>query len=1430
MSVHSIVTQLQRVKSPLAQRRRFAGSLFLVNMCVMGTIVGRAAEAASTAQLTSRMKTRWGVALPPEAGVVERFARIELKKYVKTMSGATLGDCDRLGQTPSILLGQRKHVDHVLALPPAASGHDGYTMVISDQSIVIAGENARGVVYGVYDLLERLGCRWFYPLQDPEDPEIVPRRETVAVETGTHSVAAPLKYRICNGSAWFFRYMDLAAAAKQLDWAMKNRYNGIGWQCDNRKPLVAQYEAMRAAGLLDELDRRGMVLHGPGHAFDCFLPDKDYKDAHPDWFGMRDGKRVGQHHPSGAQFCWSNPAARKQFLDNVESFVRACPHIRILCIAPFDGGPCCACARCKKAGSSTLLMTLMGEVIERLKHGAPHVAVETLGGYPPMVTPPSGVDIDPRQRIIWAHWARYHGFGYDDPRYDRKANLQMWRRAAPGGLTVCQYYCDTFCQPWIVPPFALAMQGDRRYFLDSGIDSTYVLMWWPGCWWNHGLNGYLAGRCLYDVSIDPFELIHDYALHYFGKEAGPLLAAYYDQWARHIDLAYHVRNGSTEVDRAMLATQRARWVSPAVAAVKDNAILARRVGKVQTLHTVAERLTEVHRLHHETRRLREAGNSQEAADVLATARSFTDEVLAFLRRTADLEQGLIDRRDVDAFIKLGVKGWIDKEAERIATPLILQSKYATWRSSLPKDYPQLHDFRRVLLRWINGAESHWGTDPERPGLGTCRLGDLRHTHVRTARSLPVYAALAADSELQDPVWTHEKLTERLNAASAFLCDTYDSQGPRSGFWGKKPQRNSLRYETWIIGNMLDVLQIAPQSLTPENKRRIREILIDIIEDERTSGRARELTDYRHEGITWTINLLARAAILYPDHPQASHWLDLAKHGYASSLSVKADVTDTTVVDGKPIKDWVARRCPVFHPDFTFTHHALGIHPGYMGFASHRMVSLYDMLKRSGAPVSPIWYMHYRDVTNVIKDLSLWDGRVAYPNAKDWADYLYGASSFRFHMAGLQMMFGDPEARVLEQGLFRHLQWLQLERRRGDFGPSDAEYILNVNDAKNIAFAYWLHQAHGFAPARTRADRGHARGKVFYSPYSKFVFVRDPSRFASWGWQARRNRATGRQRSTGLILPRGYDLGDHLAQWDDNLAPDYWTADRHGKRQHLHIGTKRNQVETFSGGFAVSERTELLRAGADSKRGSAAVLVDHRVMAALPDGRTVIFFASARTVQDVPRLCTADVNWRFVRSIFSDMQRMVYHKGGRTACRYVSALSTPWLNVDEIISLIPIGTSARVTCELFGAVDEHGVPVAEKDPFGTHAGQTVRLSVCSLQPRDYERGTTIFTACVAFVTDTDAAEAVQLSRTCRTLKVGHPARAWQIRGRDGESYAVVANASDSETDARLSGWSGGRLLTPETTTATMEAPNTMRLHLEPRGCAVVVLSHPNRTRR
>lgn len=626
----------------------------------------------SAVTLAEHGKSAWQIVTPHPEALGTSWACQELKRYIREISGCDLPVAEAAAKGPAIVIGLREGLPAAekALLPAAAKGYDGYSIAIraatadAPARVVIGGDNPRGVIYGAYDLLERLGCRWCYPTQDPKDPEVVPKSDTPCLKSGAWSVASPMQYRICNGDAWFFE-MNLDAARRQLDWGMKNRYNTMGWQSESKTTLESQYQRLKAAGLFDEIDRRDMLLHGPGHSFDHFLRAEDHMAKHPEWFGLRDGKRVPQSFV-GAQFCWSNVEARKQFVENVAAFVKASPRINILLILSFDGGRACACEECKKAGASNLLMTLMSEVIERLAAVSPKLLIETVGGYEPMTEPPTGVKIHPKQRVLWAHWGRYYDRGYGDAGYDRRENLEMWRKAAKAGMTICEYFTDNFAEPWVLPPFTLSLIGDRKYFIENGIESVYMLMWPPGYWWNHGLNGYLGGRCFYDASLDPYKEIHDYALHYYGKDAGPLIGTYYEQWGRNVDLAYRVKGDSRDSERAILAEQRAKLIDPAIKAVAGDPVLSYRVGKVAKLHTLAEKLAEGQRLRQEIQRLRERKQYDEAGQRLAKARPYVDEILAYFHTLADLNQGLMDKNEIPSFITWGVKNWLDEEAKAIS--------------------------------------------------------------------------------------------------------------------------------------------------------------------------------------------------------------------------------------------------------------------------------------------------------------------------------------------------------------------------------------------------------------------------------------------------------------------------------------------------------------------------------------------------------------------------------------------------------------------------------------------------------------------------------------------------------------------------------------------------------------------------------------------
>jgi hypothetical protein len=477
-------------------------------------LLGLMLMAQSVGAKEVKLTDGWAIYISPNAGGTERFARDELRKYVEKMSGARLGEAQSPGPH-TISLGLKKGL-----------GNDGYSIAIAPDSIVIEGENPRGVLYGVYDLLERLGCRWYYPAIDPKDPEVVPRKTELILQTGKWNESAAIEDRIywISGLAFKVRPETLA----QLDWAAKNRFNCLSWQCVPEN-LDKELADMKKLGVFNELDKRGLRLHGPGHSFPYFLPTDKYFDKHPEWFGFRDGKRQphgGKWPPTN--YCLSNLEANEEFIRNVEAFVKKYPQIGILDTLPIDGGLPCQCAECLKSTPTDLLIAQYNRLAERLKKVAPNVIVDCVPGYGQLSDPPSKVFPSDDLAAVYAHWGRNHAESYDDPNYGRKGNLLTWQSYFKRFM-ICSYYAANSHQPFTGPPYLHALEGDTKYMAEHGVTGALVLEYPFGFWWENAFNVRLGGlHPYYYPKRDPKSELRDSALNYYGPKAGPLLAEYYE--------------------------------------------------------------------------------------------------------------------------------------------------------------------------------------------------------------------------------------------------------------------------------------------------------------------------------------------------------------------------------------------------------------------------------------------------------------------------------------------------------------------------------------------------------------------------------------------------------------------------------------------------------------------------------------------------------------------------------------------------------------------------------------------------------------------------------------------------------------------------------------------------------------------------------------
>src|SRR2546430_2186011 len=143
------------------------------------------------------------------------FAAQELQRYVKQMSGAELPLVRARSTKPSIILESRS-IEKQASEGPREQDH--YRLQIQSNELLIEGANARAVLYGVYDLLERLGCGWCVPGDDT-----VPKRNALEMPPMQADARPAFEYRMMLD----YPLLSVAQSIAIVDWLAKNRMNRV---------------------------------------------------------------------------------------------------------------------------------------------------------------------------------------------------------------------------------------------------------------------------------------------------------------------------------------------------------------------------------------------------------------------------------------------------------------------------------------------------------------------------------------------------------------------------------------------------------------------------------------------------------------------------------------------------------------------------------------------------------------------------------------------------------------------------------------------------------------------------------------------------------------------------------------------------------------------------------------------------------------------------------------------------------------------------------------------------------------------------------------------------------------------------------------------------------------------------------------------------
>lgn len=474
---------------------------------------------AENMKIVENGKSDYVIATSKNASPAELLAANELSKYIEQMSGAKLPLSGDVAPKKAI----------VVASDAAIAGEE-YRIRADGPTIYIEGGRGRSTLYAVYDLLDRLGCRWLAPNFNhyQGSAEFVPKSKDLAVDLSKPIVEKPAlairKLYVEEGHSH-----NAENLAQMVEWMPKARFNMLVIPTDYSGRGMVKWDNWREK-LTPELQKRNLVIEVGGHGYQNFLnaemEDGKLFDLYPDWFGMdAEGKRRPEH---GRVFCLSNDKAVEYLIANFLKYLEARPEIQTYAFWPPDGASWCECPKCKAIGGPADQQAyLLAKVKAAVAKVRPDVRLEIIA-YAKAISPPTTQKMDKSVLVDFCPISQCFEVQINDPSSEVNANyvkeLRSWRKAFDGDISIYSYYRKYAWKslPNLIPHY---MQKDVQFYATiptQGI-SSYAE---PGDWFTYELNHYVLGNLAWNPSADVDALIKKFAEARFGSSAEAAMSTY----------------------------------------------------------------------------------------------------------------------------------------------------------------------------------------------------------------------------------------------------------------------------------------------------------------------------------------------------------------------------------------------------------------------------------------------------------------------------------------------------------------------------------------------------------------------------------------------------------------------------------------------------------------------------------------------------------------------------------------------------------------------------------------------------------------------------------------------------------------------------------------------------------------------------------------
>ena len=296
------------------------------------------------------------IVLPTDSGPSLVYAAEEFQRYTERMTGVKL---------PIVRRGETFVGRPIVLNLTDAYGDDGFRLQAGKKGAFEISGGRRGVLYGVYEVLETYGgCGWYASWH-----EIVPERQELSVPDGLDDIQKPaLEMR---GTTW-------KDVLKNEDFAARLRLNA--------HPVDGgfNFEAKHGGTPIRFVEKLPNC-----HTFGRILSAQRYFKDHPEWFS----EVLGIRRDGRTQICLTNPEASEQAFSNVCEFVdrdlaKGKTVLRvedalIAGISQSDWHNYCECTNCKaiddrEGAHSGSLLHFVNRLADRLAAKYPGMKTETL--------------------------------------------------------------------------------------------------------------------------------------------------------------------------------------------------------------------------------------------------------------------------------------------------------------------------------------------------------------------------------------------------------------------------------------------------------------------------------------------------------------------------------------------------------------------------------------------------------------------------------------------------------------------------------------------------------------------------------------------------------------------------------------------------------------------------------------------------------------------------------------------------------------------------------------------------------------------------------------------------------------------------------------------------------------------------------------------